>query len=87
MTSYTPRMALVVASAIALLVWRARLEEKLLSAHSPAYREWMRRTGFLWPRRAAAAPEHLVVAEMESATCKMPNPGISGVIIESSSTF
>ena len=40
------------------------MEEKLLSAHSPAYRAWMRYTGFLWPHRnAAAAPERLVAAD------------------------
>lgn len=61
MTAYTPRMAFVVIGAVGMLVWRARLEEKLLSAHSPAYREWMKHTGFLWPYHRAAAPERLVV--------------------------
>ena len=51
LTAYTPRMAIVVLGAVALLVWRARLEERLLRTHSPAYREQMRHTGFLWPRR------------------------------------
>ena len=50
MVSWTPRAAFVVAGGVALLVWRARMEELLLSAHSPAYREWMEGTGFLWPR-------------------------------------
>ena len=54
LTAYTPRMLMVCLGAVALLVWRARLEERLLSTHSPAYREWMRRTGFLWPRRNVA---------------------------------
>ncbi len=63
MVSWTPRMGMVVVGAIALLVWRARMEEKLLSAHSPAYRDWMRHTGFLWPHRRTAAPERFVVAD------------------------
>ncbi len=50
MVSWTARMAFVGGGGMALLVWRARLEERLLSAHSPAYRVWMTRTGFLWPR-------------------------------------
>ena len=33
-----------------LTVWRARLEEARLSAHSPEYREYVRRAGFLLPR-------------------------------------
>ncbi len=65
MVSWTPRMAFVVVGAVALLVWRARMEEKLLSDHSPAYREWMRHTGFLWPQRNTAAPERLVVVEQK----------------------
>ena len=60
MVSWTPRMGLVVAGGVALLVWRARMEERLLRAHSPAYREWMARTGFLWPRWRADAPGRLV---------------------------
>lgn len=72
MTSYTPRMAFMVLGAITLLVWRARLEEKLLSAHSPAYREWMQHTGFLWPYQRTAAPERLVVADhTDEATVEM----------------
>lgn len=35
---------------IALVVYRARLEEARLAEASPAYREYMRKTGFLWPR-------------------------------------
>ena len=49
LTSFTPRMAIMVVAAMALLIWRARLEEHVLSAHSAAYREWMKHTGFLWP--------------------------------------
>ena len=49
LTSFTPRMAIMASAAMALLVWRARLEEHVLSAHSAAYREWMKHTGFLWP--------------------------------------
>ena len=57
LTTYTPHMAMGVAGAVVLLVWRARLEERLLCAHSPAYREWMRHTGFLWPRQKCKMPE------------------------------
>ena len=60
MVSWTPRMGFVVLGAVALLIWRARMEEKLLSAHSPAYREWMRHTGFLWPHSRKVAPDRLV---------------------------
>lgn len=42
---------------------RARLEERLLSAHSPAYREWMTWTGLLWPRWRAEVPGRLVTDE------------------------
>ena len=63
LVTWTPRTALVVAASIYLLVWRARMEEKLLGGHSPAYREWMRHTGFLWPRRGSAAPERLAAVD------------------------
>lgn len=49
LTSFTPRMAIMITGAMSMLVWRARLEEHVLSAHSAAYREWMKHTGFLWP--------------------------------------
>ncbi len=48
-TACTVRMTLLAGGAFALLCWRARLEETVLGAHSPAYREWMKHTGFLWP--------------------------------------
>ena len=50
LTACTFRMGVLTIGGISLLVWRARLEEALLSAYSPAYREWMRHTAFLWPR-------------------------------------
>ncbi len=53
LTACTVRMGVLVCGAFAMLCWRARLEENVLSAHSPAYREWMTRTGFLWPKRQA----------------------------------
>ncbi len=40
----------LVAAHLAVTVWRARLEEARLSQHSPAYREYMGRTGFLFPK-------------------------------------
>ena len=50
LTACTVRMSLLCVGAYGMLCWRARLEESLLSAHSPAYREWMQQTGFLWPK-------------------------------------
>ena len=35
---------------VALLLYRARLEEARLSEHSAEYREYMKRTGFIFPR-------------------------------------
>ena len=49
LTACTARMTLLVSGVMALLWWRAQLEEYLLAAYSPAYREWMKHTGFLWP--------------------------------------
>ena len=49
LTACTVRMTLLASGAFALLWWRARLEEAVLAAHSVAYREWMKHTGFLWP--------------------------------------
>ena len=50
LTACTFRMGVLTLGALALLMWRARLEEELLSAFSPVYREWMQHTAFLWPR-------------------------------------
>ena len=70
LTAFTPRMAIMTCSAMALLVWRARLEEHVLSAHSAAYREWMKHTGFLWPNMhpapAAIHAEEPVPADARS---------------------
>jgi len=41
---------LLVAIHISLLLYRARLEETQLSEHSGEYREYMKRTGFIFPR-------------------------------------
>jgi protein-S-isoprenylcysteine O-methyltransferase Ste14 len=35
---------------IALLLYRARLEELRLSEHSTEYREYRKRTGFIFPK-------------------------------------
>jgi protein-S-isoprenylcysteine O-methyltransferase Ste14 len=35
---------------ISLLLYRARLEEARLSEHSTEYREYLRQTGFIFPR-------------------------------------
>ena len=50
LTACTLRMGVLTLGALALLVWRARLEEELLSVSSPVYRAWMQHTAFLWPR-------------------------------------
>ena len=50
LTACTVRMFILVAGTLLILIWRARLEEELLCAHSPAYCEWRKVTGFLWPR-------------------------------------
>jgi protein-S-isoprenylcysteine O-methyltransferase Ste14 len=50
LTSCTLRMLILVVASLAMLIWRARIEERLLCAHSPAYCEWRKVTGFLWPR-------------------------------------
>ena len=64
LTACSVRMTILAGGAMALLWWRARLEEAVLSAHSAAYREWMKHTGFLWPAwrgstgvRAVGTPE------------------------------
>ena len=60
LTACTFRMGVLTFGAVGLLVWRARLEEHLLSAYSPAYREWMKHTAFLWPHfRRSASPRGL----------------------------
>jgi protein-S-isoprenylcysteine O-methyltransferase Ste14 len=49
LTACNIRMLLMVVAMLGMMIWRARLEEGLLCAHSPAYREWRKVTGFLWP--------------------------------------
>ncbi len=46
----TPAILLIATVHLALFVWRAKLEEARLAAHSPAYRAQMKSTGFLFPR-------------------------------------
>jgi protein-S-isoprenylcysteine O-methyltransferase Ste14 len=46
----TPALAGLMAIHLGLFVWRARLEEDRLAAHSATYRANLRRTGFLFPR-------------------------------------
>jgi protein-S-isoprenylcysteine O-methyltransferase Ste14 len=41
---------LLVAIHISLLLYRAHLEETELSEYSPEYREYIKRTGFIFPR-------------------------------------
>jgi protein-S-isoprenylcysteine O-methyltransferase Ste14 len=47
----SPAMAVLVLMHLALTIWRARLEEASLQAHSEEYRRYAQRTGFLIPRR------------------------------------
>jgi protein-S-isoprenylcysteine O-methyltransferase Ste14 len=47
----SPFMALLIVGHLAITVWRARLEEASLQAHSEEYRRYAERTGFLFPRR------------------------------------
>lgn len=46
----SPAMAVLIVTHLALTVWRARLEEASLQAHSEDYRRYAQRTGFLLPR-------------------------------------
>lgn len=46
----SPGMALLIITHLALTIWRARLEEASLQAHSEEYRRYSERTGFLLPR-------------------------------------
>jgi protein-S-isoprenylcysteine O-methyltransferase Ste14 len=43
-------IVILVAIHTALLIYRARLEEEMLAEASPAYREYMTHTGFLFPK-------------------------------------
>ncbi|MEP6668529.1 MAG: methyltransferase [Chthoniobacter sp.] len=49
LSSFSPAMLLLGAGFVYLMVTRARLEEERLSEADPAYRDYMRRTGFLFP--------------------------------------
>ena len=66
LTACTFRMSVLTLGATGLLVWRARLEENLLRAFSPAYREWMRHTGFLFPRLGTAPVTAVAAAPLAS---------------------
>jgi protein-S-isoprenylcysteine O-methyltransferase Ste14 len=50
LSSLTPAMLLLGAGFVLLMVARARLEEERLAEADPAYRDYMQRTGFLFPR-------------------------------------
>ena len=76
LTACTFRMGVLTLGAVGLLVWRARLEEGLLSAYSPAYREWMRHTGFLWPHFGARPVDEVSVPSLppEPVRREVPSP-------------
>jgi len=50
LANFSAAYFLLVAVDIALILYRARLEEIHLSAHSAEYREYMKRTRFIFPR-------------------------------------
>jgi protein-S-isoprenylcysteine O-methyltransferase Ste14 len=50
LTNFSGACFILVAIHIFLLVYRARLEEAQLAEYSPEYREYMKRTGFIFPR-------------------------------------
>lgn len=52
----TMAYALISAVVLAITVFRARLEEQMLAEHVPGYREYMARTGMLFPRLRRRPP-------------------------------
>jgi protein-S-isoprenylcysteine O-methyltransferase Ste14 len=50
LANFSAAYFLIVAIHIFLLLYRARLEESQLAANSPEYREYMKRTGFIFPK-------------------------------------
>jgi len=50
LANFSAAYFLLVAIHISLLLYRARLEEANLAEHSNEYREYMKRTGFIFPR-------------------------------------
>lgn len=46
----SPRMLAAMGATIALLAWRAKVEEAKLEAVVPGYHDYMARTGMFWPR-------------------------------------
>ena len=50
LANLSPAVIAIVAVHTALMVYRARLEERRLGEASPEYREYVQRTGFLFPR-------------------------------------
>ena len=77
LTACTFRMFVLVTGTVLMLIWRARLEEALLCAHSPAYCEWRKVTGFLWPRwKGGLAPR---VVRAPSADQEMVSPAGRGL--------
>lgn len=48
----------LVAIQLSILLYRAHLEETHLAQHSPEYREYMTRTGFIFPRLFRVSPNH-----------------------------
>lgn len=49
-TNFSSAYFLLVALHICLLLYRAHLEETQLAEHSPEYRQYLKRTGFIFPR-------------------------------------
>jgi protein-S-isoprenylcysteine O-methyltransferase Ste14 len=56
LVDFAPAYLVLVPIHIGLLLYRAHLEESRLSAHSAEYREYMKRTGFIFPRLRHPVP-------------------------------
>jgi protein-S-isoprenylcysteine O-methyltransferase Ste14 len=58
LSNFSPIYLALVAIQLSLLLYRAHLEETHLARHSPEYREYMTRTGFIVPRLLHIRPDH-----------------------------
>jgi protein-S-isoprenylcysteine O-methyltransferase Ste14 len=58
LSNFSPIYLALVAIQLSLLLYRAHLEETHLARHSPEYREYMTRTGFIFPRLLHIRPDH-----------------------------
>jgi protein-S-isoprenylcysteine O-methyltransferase Ste14 len=56
MANFSGAYCLLVAIHVSLLLYRAHMEETQLAEHSAEYREYMKRTGFIFPRLRRVQP-------------------------------